>query len=268
MSKKHKKHEIVEEEEEEDEEVVVAEEDVYVVEAIVGHKVDRKGKVLYCVKWEGYPSSDNTWEPEENFGDHNVILTEYKIKKGLMKPSDVAPPTVIVAARDDDEEEEEVVEEVEIDKSHKKKDKSKKDKEKSKGREKERSKEKRKDRDDRDQSRERERDNDDEMRLGKTSSAAEERKGRDPSAAVSTTAGIPAAGAVAAMVDNAMDELQTTRSKYEQQYQIAAKQAQMPTAPGLWCAHYVTKNPTDKTVDLELGWMNMSTLMSSSSSQV
>ena len=74
----------------------------YAVEDIVGHKVKahhvnkkkhhddpkRKGKAtyLYLVKWAGYPSSDNSWEPVSNFA-HNAetraMLSAYKERNGL-----------------------------------------------------------------------------------------------------------------------------------------------------------------------------------------
>jgi hypothetical protein len=41
------------------------EEPYYEVEAIVGKKIFR-GKTQYHVKWKGYPSDQNTWEPIEN----------------------------------------------------------------------------------------------------------------------------------------------------------------------------------------------------------
>uniref|UniRef100_A0A0N4ZV43 Chromo domain-containing protein n=1 Tax=Parastrongyloides trichosuri TaxID=131310 RepID=A0A0N4ZV43_PARTI len=38
----------------------------YDVEDIVGRRIDRKGKVMYEIKWKGYSSSENTWEPKKN----------------------------------------------------------------------------------------------------------------------------------------------------------------------------------------------------------
>jgi len=39
--------------------------DEYNVEAIRGHRFV-KGQLLYQIKWQGYPESDNTEEPESN----------------------------------------------------------------------------------------------------------------------------------------------------------------------------------------------------------
>ena len=51
----------------------------YEVEAIIGHK--KKGRGLhYLVKWLGYPTSDNSWEPEGNLTHAREILSDYKKK--------------------------------------------------------------------------------------------------------------------------------------------------------------------------------------------
>ncbi|KAI4150430.1 MAG: hypothetical protein LQ340_004079 [Diploschistes diacapsis] len=55
--------------------------DSYVVEKILEHVVD-KGTVLYQVKWQGYPSDENTWEPEENLVGAKDILDAYFEKIG------------------------------------------------------------------------------------------------------------------------------------------------------------------------------------------
>ncbi|KAK4105271.1 chromo domain-like protein [Parathielavia hyrcaniae] len=55
------------------------EEEVYVVEKIMSHMMDNKGKLLFEVKWEGYEKkSDRTWEPEENLTENaSEALSEY-----------------------------------------------------------------------------------------------------------------------------------------------------------------------------------------------
>jgi chromobox protein 3 len=42
-------------------------EEVYEVEKIVDSSHNKKtGSTQYLVKWKGYPSTQNTWEPAEN----------------------------------------------------------------------------------------------------------------------------------------------------------------------------------------------------------
>lgn len=41
----------------------------FVVEKITQKKFDSRGHSKYLVKWQGFPASDNTWEPEENLAD-------------------------------------------------------------------------------------------------------------------------------------------------------------------------------------------------------
>lgn len=45
---------------------MVKNESNFVVERIVDKRITSEGKVEYFIKWRGYPSGDNTWEPEEN----------------------------------------------------------------------------------------------------------------------------------------------------------------------------------------------------------
>ncbi|KXN82003.1 Chromo domain protein LHP1 [Leucoagaricus sp. SymC.cos] len=52
-------------------------EETYEVEAIVNHKLIRN-RFHYFVKWEGYPTSENTWEPPENLEKATDVLRRYK----------------------------------------------------------------------------------------------------------------------------------------------------------------------------------------------
>ena len=46
--------------------------DIFAAEYIVKKRI-RKGKLEYLVKWKGFTSKDNTWEPEENILDSRLI---------------------------------------------------------------------------------------------------------------------------------------------------------------------------------------------------
>jgi hypothetical protein len=54
----------VESVEEEDEEG--GDEELFKVEKIVDHKLDKYGVPLYKTRWKGYSASDDTWEPTAN----------------------------------------------------------------------------------------------------------------------------------------------------------------------------------------------------------
>ena len=53
-------------------------EEVYEVETILNHRKRGQG-YQYFVKWQGYPISDATWEPEHVFSDDGDMLTQYKL---------------------------------------------------------------------------------------------------------------------------------------------------------------------------------------------
>jgi hypothetical protein len=48
----------------------------YVVDKLLKHKVHR-GELSYLVKWEGYGTSEASWEPEENIG--GKVIVRYKV---------------------------------------------------------------------------------------------------------------------------------------------------------------------------------------------
>jgi hypothetical protein len=51
-------------------------EEEYLVEAIVGHR--RRGRTIeYLIKWEGYPTSENSWEPKKNLTHSKELLNAY-----------------------------------------------------------------------------------------------------------------------------------------------------------------------------------------------
>lgn len=51
-------------------------EEEFKVERIVKHRM-RRGQIEYMIKWDGYSSSDNTWEPESNLTHSKDLLEEY-----------------------------------------------------------------------------------------------------------------------------------------------------------------------------------------------
>ena len=54
----------------------------YEVEAIIGHK--KKGQGFhYLRKWLGYPTSENSWEPEGNLTHAKETLSNYKNKRHI-----------------------------------------------------------------------------------------------------------------------------------------------------------------------------------------
>ena len=66
----------------------------YEVETILTHR--RKGKgIEYLVRWKGYGSNDNTWEPEKNLSNSDEILEEYKTVHKLDEPSNKSKPTLL-----------------------------------------------------------------------------------------------------------------------------------------------------------------------------
>ena len=56
---------------------IINNEEEYEVDYIVSHK-GSPGRRWYLTAWKGYPSSENTWEPESNLRHSPLILSEYK----------------------------------------------------------------------------------------------------------------------------------------------------------------------------------------------
>ena len=57
---------------------ILNEEEVYNMETILKHR-QQGNKYQFLIKWEGYPISEATWEPEDSFSDDGDILTQYKV---------------------------------------------------------------------------------------------------------------------------------------------------------------------------------------------
>jgi hypothetical protein len=57
----------------------IPEQEVYEVEAIVQHRLNKKSNTYeYKVRWKGYAPEDDTWEPYRNFQDPRIITDYYK----------------------------------------------------------------------------------------------------------------------------------------------------------------------------------------------
>jgi len=61
---------------------IVNEEEEYEVEKILSSR-KRGNNYKYLIKWKGYPTSDNSWEPEENLANAAEKLNEYQRRKKI-----------------------------------------------------------------------------------------------------------------------------------------------------------------------------------------
>ena len=72
-------------------------EEVYSVEKIIKKKIGDEGKVIYYLKWYGYPESENTWEPEENLNCPELIQKfELSLLEGNATPTAEAGSSTVV----------------------------------------------------------------------------------------------------------------------------------------------------------------------------
>ena len=55
-------------------------EEEYKVEAVLGHR-GRPGHCTFLIRWKGYSTAEDTWEPERNLGNAQPLITEYKIAR-------------------------------------------------------------------------------------------------------------------------------------------------------------------------------------------
>ncbi|NXU65411.1 MPP8 phase, partial [Horornis vulcanius] len=76
------------------------EEDVFEVEKILDVKKEG-GKILYKVRWKGYTSDDDTWEPEVHLEDCKEVLLEFRKKVVNNKPKPVKKDIQKLSLNDD-----------------------------------------------------------------------------------------------------------------------------------------------------------------------
>ena len=86
-----------EDDEDEDEDEVEERGEKYEVEEILAEARDKKGKVIYHIKWKGYEAESNSWELEKNVVTAAVALQRFRRKKapalqGPMGKSDAQVP--------------------------------------------------------------------------------------------------------------------------------------------------------------------------------
>ena len=53
------------------------------IEAILTHRTYKNGKTRYLIKWKGYNTSKNTWEPKSNLSNAEEELNDYKSHHNL-----------------------------------------------------------------------------------------------------------------------------------------------------------------------------------------
>ncbi|NXR61585.1 MPP8 phase, partial [Rhadina sibilatrix] len=75
-------------------------EDVFEVEKILDVKKEG-GKILYKVRWKGYTSDDDTWEPEVHLEDCKEVLLEFRKKVVDNKPKPVKKDIQKLSLNDD-----------------------------------------------------------------------------------------------------------------------------------------------------------------------
>ena len=62
--------------------MVIDGEEEFEVEEVIRHRMFRRRRE-YLIKWKGYPSLNNTWEPVSNFGNAMDAVNEYKRVVGI-----------------------------------------------------------------------------------------------------------------------------------------------------------------------------------------
>jgi len=57
----------------------------YAVEKILEKRISGNGRPVYLVKWKGYSSSDNTWEPESHVANCQDLVKAFEAEEAKKK---------------------------------------------------------------------------------------------------------------------------------------------------------------------------------------
>uniref|UniRef100_A0A1B0DB90 Uncharacterized protein n=1 Tax=Phlebotomus papatasi TaxID=29031 RepID=A0A1B0DB90_PHLPP len=68
-------------------------ENEYQVESIIDRRV-KKGRVEYYIKWEGYSSEENTWEPIDNL-DCQELIEEFEAARASSSKDDSSKDSAV-----------------------------------------------------------------------------------------------------------------------------------------------------------------------------
>ena len=60
-------------------------EEEYKVEVVLGHR-GKSGCHTFLIRWKGYSTAEDTWEPERNLSNTQPLITKYKITRLLDFP--------------------------------------------------------------------------------------------------------------------------------------------------------------------------------------
>jgi hypothetical protein len=72
---------------------------LYHVEDVIGHRL-QDDEIFYLVRWEGFPDSENTWEPlEKLITDYEWLLNQYHERTNSAKAGDRLVPRAVLGEK-------------------------------------------------------------------------------------------------------------------------------------------------------------------------